>query len=243
VGPVPDPLLIRKSGSPGNRTRDLWVFSQDVWLLDHRTHNSSYTTSTLSYDRRSVLCRATIWDPRTIFLFSSNEIIFRQLTVSYYEAPSLTRGWFCNLHVQVLLGLSRAVTLEHRSRGPCDHTLVSFEAGFPFIATYDSQSYGGDILNRLHTGSDITQIGMQSLCYSEPWPFRWAVQKSLLSTVLLLLRASAVVVTLSPLIHCLAMDVLTEPLPRNDRLCRLHNPGFQQTYRRIGTCPLNLRNN
>jgi hypothetical protein len=36
VDPVPDPLLLRKSGSTGNRTRDLWVCSQEVWLLDHR---------------------------------------------------------------------------------------------------------------------------------------------------------------------------------------------------------------
>jgi hypothetical protein len=32
VDPVPDPLLI-KSGSAGNRTQDLWIFSQK---LDHR---------------------------------------------------------------------------------------------------------------------------------------------------------------------------------------------------------------
>jgi hypothetical protein len=31
-GPVPDPLLLRKSGSSGNRTRDLWICSQE---LDH----------------------------------------------------------------------------------------------------------------------------------------------------------------------------------------------------------------
>jgi hypothetical protein len=34
--PVPDPLLIRKSGSAGNKTRDLWVSSQELWPLDHR---------------------------------------------------------------------------------------------------------------------------------------------------------------------------------------------------------------
>jgi hypothetical protein len=28
--PVPDPLLFRKSGSAGNRTRDLWVSSQKL---------------------------------------------------------------------------------------------------------------------------------------------------------------------------------------------------------------------
>jgi hypothetical protein len=36
VDPVPDPLLLRKSGSAGNRTRDLWVCNQEVWPLEHK---------------------------------------------------------------------------------------------------------------------------------------------------------------------------------------------------------------
>jgi hypothetical protein len=47
VDPVPDPLLLRKSGSTGNRNRDLCICSQTLWPLDHRgelnrilTHNS-----------------------------------------------------------------------------------------------------------------------------------------------------------------------------------------------------------
>jgi hypothetical protein len=36
VDPLPDPLLGRESGSAGNRTRDLWVCTQEVWPLDHR---------------------------------------------------------------------------------------------------------------------------------------------------------------------------------------------------------------
>jgi hypothetical protein len=36
VDSVPDPLFLRKSGSPGNRTRDLWICSQKLWPLDHR---------------------------------------------------------------------------------------------------------------------------------------------------------------------------------------------------------------
>jgi hypothetical protein len=36
VDPVPDPLLLRKSGSDGNRTRYLWICSQELWPLDHR---------------------------------------------------------------------------------------------------------------------------------------------------------------------------------------------------------------
>jgi hypothetical protein len=30
VNPVPDPLLLRKSGIAGNRTRDLWICSQKL---------------------------------------------------------------------------------------------------------------------------------------------------------------------------------------------------------------------
>jgi hypothetical protein len=30
VDPVPDPLLLRKSGSAGNRTRDLWICSLEL---------------------------------------------------------------------------------------------------------------------------------------------------------------------------------------------------------------------
>jgi hypothetical protein len=36
VDPVPDPLLLRKSDSAGNRTRDLCICSQEPWPLDHR---------------------------------------------------------------------------------------------------------------------------------------------------------------------------------------------------------------
>jgi hypothetical protein len=36
VDPVPDPLLLRKFGSAGNRTRDFWICSQELWPLDHK---------------------------------------------------------------------------------------------------------------------------------------------------------------------------------------------------------------
>jgi hypothetical protein len=36
VEPVPDPPLLRKSGSAGNRIRGLWICSQELWPLDHR---------------------------------------------------------------------------------------------------------------------------------------------------------------------------------------------------------------
>jgi hypothetical protein len=40
VDPVPD--LLRKSGSAGNRTRDLWICSQELWSLDHRGGQSRH---------------------------------------------------------------------------------------------------------------------------------------------------------------------------------------------------------
>jgi hypothetical protein len=36
LGPGPDPLRLRKSGSAGNRTRDLCICSQELWPLGHR---------------------------------------------------------------------------------------------------------------------------------------------------------------------------------------------------------------
>ena len=42
VDPVPDPVLHRKSGSAGNRTRDLCICSQKLWPLDYRGGHSKY---------------------------------------------------------------------------------------------------------------------------------------------------------------------------------------------------------
>jgi hypothetical protein len=36
VDPVPDPLLLRESGSAGNRTQELWICSQKLRPLDRR---------------------------------------------------------------------------------------------------------------------------------------------------------------------------------------------------------------
>jgi hypothetical protein len=36
LNPVPDPLLLIKSGSADNGPRDLWICSQELWPLDHR---------------------------------------------------------------------------------------------------------------------------------------------------------------------------------------------------------------
>jgi hypothetical protein len=99
------------------------------------------------------------------------------LRVSWCGAPSLTRGWVCNLLVQLLLGLATAVTLGSKSHRTNGHILLShlrlsqlvrsspriyippeqggpvipLGTGFPFVASYNSLGYGGGILNRLHT--------------------------------------------------------------------------------------------
>jgi hypothetical protein len=36
VDPVSDPLLVTKCGSTGNRTRDLSIYSKELWPLDYR---------------------------------------------------------------------------------------------------------------------------------------------------------------------------------------------------------------
>jgi hypothetical protein len=36
VNPVPESLLLRKSGNAENWTRDLWICGQELWPLDHR---------------------------------------------------------------------------------------------------------------------------------------------------------------------------------------------------------------
>jgi hypothetical protein len=55
VDPVPDPLLLWKSSNAGNRTRGLWICSQELWPLDHR--RSFYYIQTNSM---ALVCERTI---------------------------------------------------------------------------------------------------------------------------------------------------------------------------------------
>jgi hypothetical protein len=54
VDPVPDPLLLRISGSAGNRTRYIWICSHKLWPLDHRGGLRKVLFQTLHelYDRQ-----------------------------------------------------------------------------------------------------------------------------------------------------------------------------------------------
>jgi hypothetical protein len=118
--------------------------------------------------------RQAPWESRLEFLFHLNTCCR-----SNHVTSSLTRGWVCRL--QLLLVLSSAVILRSESWGTHDHILLSqirdspnLEGQFPvfisprnnvaqlypqvlgslFIASYDSQGYGGGIRTRLHTGYD-----------------------------------------------------------------------------------------
>jgi hypothetical protein len=63
VDPVPDPLLLRKSGSAGNRTRDLWISSQELWPLDHRGGHilTQANTKSAQISERFSFCFRTWW--------------------------------------------------------------------------------------------------------------------------------------------------------------------------------------
>jgi hypothetical protein len=76
-------------------------------------------------------------------------ITVRLLRVCCCGAVPLTRGRVCRL--QLLLALARAVILVSESRGTREHILLSQIRDFLFVASYDSQGYGGGIRPRLRT--------------------------------------------------------------------------------------------
>jgi hypothetical protein len=110
---------------------------------------------------------------RPIFLSSSVDIIFRELRVSYYKAPSRQRGWVCNLIVNIIYCLIRdsqnlegqvPVFISPRNRVA---QLYPLELSSPFIAVYDTQGYGGAILTRLHAGYDSQTTELLLVIYSQ----------------------------------------------------------------------------
>jgi hypothetical protein len=75
---------------------------------------------------------------------------FRQLRLCYFVAPSLTRGRGCNLLVQLLPGLTKAVTLGPKSRRTHGHILLSHlrlpKPGGPYPRIYIPQEQGGPVI-------------------------------------------------------------------------------------------------
>jgi hypothetical protein len=155
VDPFPDPLLLRKSGSAWNRTRTSGsvprnpdrggqrpqrrstsfcityinsvrtsqktqyisvLYSRTLTTRPQRQSSRSHIT-TNSQSASQSWCLAPIWNPRPILLspFCS------------FVAPSLTRGLVCNLLVQLLLGLARAVTWVEVPQNSLPYFTVSSE--------------------------------------------------------------------------------------------------------------------
>jgi hypothetical protein len=56
VDPVPDPLLLRKSGSAGNRTQDLWICSQKLYEIKDEI-DRIYSTQDKNGDVRKIMDR------------------------------------------------------------------------------------------------------------------------------------------------------------------------------------------
>ena len=93
VDPVPDLLLLRKSGSAVNRTRDLCICSQKLWPLDHRGGLSGiwqwqncYCKFCLRHQWKSRSC-----DPFHSWLLPSgsySEDISHKLTTNLYVQPT-----------------------------------------------------------------------------------------------------------------------------------------------------------
>jgi hypothetical protein len=79
------------------------------------------------------------------------EISFRQLRLCYFVASSLTRGRVCNLLVQLLLGLARAVILGSKSRRIHGHIVQSpprlSQPGESGSRIYIPQEQGGSVIH------------------------------------------------------------------------------------------------
>jgi hypothetical protein len=65
----------------------------------------------------------------------------------------MTRGLICRL--QLLLALVSGVIFRPEFCGTHGHILLSQIRDFHFVASYDSQGYGGGIRPRLLTGSHV----------------------------------------------------------------------------------------
>jgi hypothetical protein len=90
---------------------------------------SPKSKSKLSYNRRSigqsVLLSGHRLGPATNFCSSSMDNTFRYSRLSSCAAPSLTRRRVCNLSVQLLLGISSALTLTSKSGWTLNHIILS----------------------------------------------------------------------------------------------------------------------
>jgi hypothetical protein len=83
---------------------------------------------------------------------AGDQIYFsRRLRVSWCGVPSLTRGWVCNILVQLLLGLARPVPLWSESRWTDDHIFLPHlslhRPGGPGPRIYIPIEQGGPVIS------------------------------------------------------------------------------------------------
>jgi hypothetical protein len=83
VDPIPDPLLLRNAGSAGNRTRDLWICSQEFWPLDHR---DDYHIKILKPSQNS-LTNMSVWSSAMLISAIS------QMVPHILERPFASTSW------------------------------------------------------------------------------------------------------------------------------------------------------
>jgi hypothetical protein len=128
----------------------------------------------LSYDCQSASlswCWAPIWDPWADFGFCLT------LWVSWREAPSLTRGWVCNLLVQLLLSVARAVTVGSNSRRT-HHNILQSHLRLPQprgsgLRIHIPQEHGGPFISS-GTGFPFRRLLRLARSHgAQPW---WSVQ-------------------------------------------------------------------
>jgi hypothetical protein len=105
-------------------------------------------------------------------------------------APSLTRGWVCNLLVQLFLVLARVVTLGWKSRRTHDHILLSHlrlpQPGGPGPYIYMPQKQGGPVILpgtgfpfvASYRWQDFLKVHLDAMCVLGTFflPLKWGQQ-------------------------------------------------------------------
>jgi hypothetical protein len=107
VAPVPDQLLLTKSGSAVNRTRDHWVRSRELSPVDHRSGRTFQYNTTKGTSARSVSELAP--------LLSAVKTKYKLLCirVAYRIAPELKPSCRVEVGSVVCAGAAECSTLNH----------------------------------------------------------------------------------------------------------------------------------
>jgi hypothetical protein len=85
VDPVPDPLLLRKFRSSGNRKRNLWICSQEPWPLDHRGGLVMYAMVLKRIFSPDHITTSVRHDPGLDELILNTHALFHQYSLNYYH--------------------------------------------------------------------------------------------------------------------------------------------------------------